>query len=136
MGAPASVPLGTISSGACLDAETCARTDVRAYAEHVDPATRACLTAPDYLLDGEANPGPGVQELSGTATQIMVAVEQISRGAQQQAAATHQASSAVEEMEKTAASARERSMLLTRACAYGERRIAACSIPGSWMSAV
>uniref|UniRef100_B0T3W8 Methyl-accepting chemotaxis sensory transducer n=1 Tax=Caulobacter sp. (strain K31) TaxID=366602 RepID=B0T3W8_CAUSK len=45
-----------------------------------------------------------VQELSGAAGQILVAIEQISRGAQIQAAATQQAGSAMEEIEKAARS--------------------------------
>jgi methyl-accepting chemotaxis protein len=43
-----------------------------------------------------------VQELSGAAGEILVAIDQISRGAQIQAAATQQASSAMEEIEKAA----------------------------------
>jgi len=43
-----------------------------------------------------------VQELSGAAGEILVAIDQISRGAQIQAAATQQAGSAMEEIEKAA----------------------------------
>jgi methyl-accepting chemotaxis protein len=43
-----------------------------------------------------------VQELSGAAGEILVAIEQISRGAQIQAAATQQAGSAMEEIDKAA----------------------------------
>nr|WP_165186478.1 methyl-accepting chemotaxis protein [Caulobacter soli] len=43
-----------------------------------------------------------VQELSGAAAEILVAIDQISRGAQIQAAATQQAGSAMEEIEKAA----------------------------------
>lgn len=43
-----------------------------------------------------------VQELSGAAGEILVAIDQISRGAQLQAAATQQASAAMEEIEKAA----------------------------------
>ncbi|MEP9353441.1 methyl-accepting chemotaxis protein [Xanthobacter sp. KR7-65] len=43
-----------------------------------------------------------VQELSGAAGEILVAIDQISRGAQLQAAATQQASAAMEEIEKSA----------------------------------
>jgi methyl-accepting chemotaxis protein len=53
-----------------------------------------------------------VQELSGSAGEILIAIEQISRGAQIQAAATQQASMAMTQIEKTAsgfsASARRR----------------------------
>jgi methyl-accepting chemotaxis protein len=43
-----------------------------------------------------------VQELSGAAGEILVAIDQISRGAQIQAAATQQASTAMEQIEKSA----------------------------------
>lgn len=43
-----------------------------------------------------------VQELSGAAGEILLAIDQISRGAQLQAAATQQAGSAMEEIEKAA----------------------------------
>jgi methyl-accepting chemotaxis protein len=43
-----------------------------------------------------------VQELSGAAAEILVAIDQISRGAQIQAAATQQSGSAMEEIEKAA----------------------------------
>ncbi|WP_341987874.1 methyl-accepting chemotaxis protein [Azorhizobium sp. AG788] len=45
-----------------------------------------------------------VQELSGAAGEILIAIDQISRGAQIQAAATQQASTAMEEIEKAARS--------------------------------
>jgi methyl-accepting chemotaxis protein len=45
--------------------------------------------------------------MSGSAAQIMTAVDQISRGAQQQAAATQQASAAMNQVEKTSLSFRE-----------------------------
>ncbi|MBE9607103.1 methyl-accepting chemotaxis protein [Acetobacteraceae bacterium H6797] len=48
-----------------------------------------------------------VQELSGTAAQIHVAVEQISRGSQAQAAAAHQSNAALGEIEKAAAMTRD-----------------------------
>ena len=48
-----------------------------------------------------------MQEISGAAKQIMVAVEQISRGGQQQSAATQQASSAFDQIDKMAGTARE-----------------------------
>lgn len=48
-----------------------------------------------------------VQELSGAASQILVTVEQIGRGAQIQAAATQQASSAMTQIERSAGSAQE-----------------------------
>ncbi len=50
-----------------------------------------------------------VQELSGASSQIMVAIEQIGRGAEIQAAATLQANSAMAQIEKSAALAQERS---------------------------
>jgi methyl-accepting chemotaxis protein len=50
-----------------------------------------------------------VQELSGAATQILVAVEQIGRGAQIQAAATQQASSAMDQIERSANASQEAS---------------------------
>ena len=50
-----------------------------------------------------------VQELSGASSQILVAVEQIGRGAQIQAAATQQASSAMTQIERSALAAQERS---------------------------
>jgi methyl-accepting chemotaxis protein len=46
-----------------------------------------------------------IQELSGAAGEILVAIDQISRGAQIQAAATQQASAAVTQLEKSATSA-------------------------------
>jgi methyl-accepting chemotaxis protein len=48
-----------------------------------------------------------VQEISGSAAQIMAAVEQISRGGQQQASATQEASAALDQIEKTARAATE-----------------------------
>jgi methyl-accepting chemotaxis protein len=48
-----------------------------------------------------------VQEISGAATQIMVAVEEISRGGQQQASATQEASAAMDQIEKIARSVKE-----------------------------
>ena len=45
-----------------------------------------------------------VQELSGSANEILIAIEQISRGAQLQAAATQQAGTAMTHIEKTARS--------------------------------
>ncbi|MEG3151241.1 methyl-accepting chemotaxis protein [Sphingomonas sp. ZT3P38] len=50
-----------------------------------------------------------VQELSGAAGQILVAVEQIGRGAQIQAAATQEANSAMTQIERSATSARDES---------------------------
>jgi methyl-accepting chemotaxis protein len=50
-----------------------------------------------------------VQELSGASSQILVAIEQIGRGAEIQAAATLQASSAMTQIEKSAALAQNRS---------------------------
>jgi methyl-accepting chemotaxis protein len=44
-----------------------------------------------------------IQELSGAAGEILVAIDQISRGAQIQAAATQQASAAMTQIEKAAA---------------------------------
>jgi methyl-accepting chemotaxis protein len=49
-----------------------------------------------------------IQELSGAAGQIMTAVDQISRGAQAQAAATQQTNAAMMEIERGAATWRER----------------------------
>lgn len=49
-----------------------------------------------------------VQELSGAAAEILVAVEQINRGAQIQAAATLQANSAMEQIERAAIIAKDR----------------------------
>jgi methyl-accepting chemotaxis protein len=48
-----------------------------------------------------------VQELSGASSQILVAVEQIGRGAQIQAAATQQASSAMTQIERAALASQE-----------------------------
>jgi methyl-accepting chemotaxis protein len=48
-----------------------------------------------------------VQELSGSAAQIMTAVEQISRGGQQQASATQEASAALDQIERMARAAME-----------------------------
>jgi methyl-accepting chemotaxis protein len=50
-----------------------------------------------------------VQELSGASAQIFVAVEQIGRGAQLQAAATQQASSAMSQIERAALAAQQSS---------------------------
>ena len=50
-----------------------------------------------------------VQELSGASGQIMVAIEQIGRGAEIQAAATLEANSAMTQIQKSAALAQERS---------------------------
>ena len=47
-----------------------------------------------------------IQEMSGAASQIMAAVEQINRGSHQQAAATQQTSTAMAEIEKSAALAK------------------------------
>ncbi|WP_341850209.1 methyl-accepting chemotaxis protein [Sphingomonas natans] len=49
-----------------------------------------------------------VQELSGASSQIQVAIEQIGRGAEIQAAATLQANSAMTQIERSAAAAQER----------------------------
>jgi methyl-accepting chemotaxis protein len=49
-----------------------------------------------------------VQELSGAASEILVAIEQINRGAQIQAAATLQANSAMEQIERAAVIAQDR----------------------------
>ncbi|MDO9384458.1 MAG: methyl-accepting chemotaxis protein [Hyphomicrobiaceae bacterium] len=56
-----------------------------------------------------------VQELSGAATEILVALDQINRGAQAQAAATQQSSSAMRQIEKAAVSSK------TAAAAASER---------------
>ena len=58
-------------------------------------------------LPPPSNCPPTVQEISGAASQIMVAVEQISKGGQQQASATQQASAAMSQIEKTAILASE-----------------------------
>ena len=49
-----------------------------------------------------------VQELSGAATEIMAAIDQISRGAEMQAASTLQSNSAMTEIERSAQASRER----------------------------
>lgn len=49
-----------------------------------------------------------VQELSGAATEIMAAIDQISRGAEIQAASTLQSNSAMTEIERSAQASRER----------------------------
>ncbi len=48
-----------------------------------------------------------IQELSGAAGEIMTAVDQINRGAQMQASATHQANGAIEQIERAAAASRD-----------------------------
>jgi len=61
----------------------------------------------DALASSAEQLSAAVQEISGAANQIMIAVEQISRGGQQQAAATQEASTAIDQIEKTAAGARD-----------------------------
>jgi methyl-accepting chemotaxis protein len=47
-----------------------------------------------------------IQELSGAASEILTAIDQISRGAQSQAAATHQSAAAMTQIERAAATTR------------------------------
>jgi methyl-accepting chemotaxis protein len=61
----------------------------------------------DQLASAAEQLSTAIQEMSGSAAQIMTAVDQIGRGGQQQAAATQQASAAVNQIERTAQSFRE-----------------------------
>ena len=63
--------------------------------------------AAEQLASAAEQFSTAIQEMSGSAAQIMSAVDQIGRGGQQQAAATQQASAAVSQIEKTAQSFRE-----------------------------
>jgi methyl-accepting chemotaxis protein len=63
--------------------------------------------AADQLASAAEQLSTAIQEMSGSAAQIMTAVDQIGRGGQQQAAATQQASAAVTQIEKTAQAFRE-----------------------------
>ncbi len=62
-------------------------------------------SAPDEIAAMAEEFSATVQELSSAATEIMAAIEQINRGAQVQAAATHQASAALAEIEAGARAA-------------------------------
>ena len=63
--------------------------------------------AADQLASAAEQLSTAIQEMSGSAAQIMTAVDQIGRGSQQQASATQQASAAVSQIEKTAQSFRD-----------------------------
>jgi methyl-accepting chemotaxis protein len=66
-----------------------------------------------------------VQELSGASGQIMVAIEQIGRGAEIQAAATLQANSAMVQIEKSAGIAQEQSLAAAERIALIVTRVVA-----------
>jgi methyl-accepting chemotaxis protein len=70
-------------------------------------STSTSDAAADQLASAAEQLSTAIQEMSGSAAQIMTAVDQIGRGGQQQAAATQQASAAVNQIEKTAQSFRE-----------------------------
>jgi methyl-accepting chemotaxis protein len=70
-------------------------------------STSTSDAAVDQLASAAEQLSTAIQEMSGSAAQIMTAVDQIGRGGQQQAAATQQASAAVTQIEKTAQSFRE-----------------------------
>lgn len=70
-------------------------------------STSSSDVAADQLASAAEQLSTAIQEMSGSAAQIMTAVDQIGRGGQQQAAATQQASAAVNQIEKTVQSFRE-----------------------------
>ena len=70
-------------------------------------STSTSDAAADQLASAAEQLSTAIQEMSGSAAQIMTAVDQIGRGGHQQAAATQQASAAVNQIEKTAQSFRE-----------------------------
>jgi methyl-accepting chemotaxis protein len=88
-----------------LDECQSATQSVAALASKISKASSA--EDADALASAAEQLSSAVQEISGAAAQIMVAVEQISRGGQQQAAATQEASAAMAQIEKTAVAAKE-----------------------------
>jgi len=69
--------------------------------------TDKSVSAAAELASAAEQLSSAIQEISGAASQIMTAVEQISRGGQQQASATQQASAALNQIETSATAARE-----------------------------
>ena len=91
---------------AALDQSRSATQSLAAIAGELDTMTKGDGRA-DLLASAAEQLSSAVQQLSGSAAEIMGAVGQISRGGQQQAAATQEASASMHQIEKAAQSARE-----------------------------